>query len=290
MRARELAAVGVLALIVAITAAWWTLALWPWPDEAPSWLARTRYVCFGTTDSGLPNGGGWLLLIGEPISLTAVLLVVWGGAVRDGVRALASRPGGRAALHAAVLLVAVGVTAAAWRVKTASATDVSHLAAAAPLTYPRLDREPPPLALRDQRGEAVTLDQFHGRPVLLTFAYAHCRTVCPLLVRDVQAARRRVPDLEPVALVVTLDPWRDVPSRLPHIAASWGLEPDEFLLGGTVDAVQAVLDAWNVAYFRDPATGDVEHPSLVYLLDRTGRIAFAAAGGADQLAALLRRL
>ena len=290
MRARELAPVGVLALIATITAGWWALALWPLPVEAPGWLARTRFVCFGTTATGLPDGGGWLLLIAEPISLIAVLLVVWGGAVRDGVRALAGRPWGRGALHAAVLLVVIGVSAAAWRVKTASATDLPPLAVIAPDTYPRLDREAPPLELRDHRGETVSLDQFRGRPVLLTFAYAHCQTVCPLLVRDVQAVRRRLPAFEAVVLVVTLDPWRDVPSRLPHIAASWGLEGDELLLGGAVEEVEAALEAWNVASFRDAATGNIEHPSLVYLLDRHGRIAFAAAGGAEQLAMLLERL
>lgn len=290
MRARELAPVGVLALIAAITAGWWALALWPLPVETPGWLARTRSVCFGTSGTGLPDGGGWLLLIAEPISLITVLLVVWGGAVRDGMRALARRPWGRAGLHGAVLLVVIGVSAAAWRVKTASATDLPRLVSITPETYPRLDRRAPPLTLRDHRGATVALEQFRGRPVLLTFAYAHCETVCPLLVRDVQAVRRRLPTLEPVVLVVTLDPWRDVPSRLPHIAASWGFEGDELLLGGTVEEVEAVLAAWNVRSFRNMATGTIEHPSLVYLLDRDGRIAFAAAGGATQLAMLLERL
>ena len=53
---------------------------------------------------------------------------------------------------------------------------------------------------------------------------------------------------------------------------------------------EAVLAAWNVRSFRDTATGTIEHPSLVYLLDRDGRIAFAAAGGAEPLAMLLERL
>lgn len=290
MRARELAAVGALALIAAITVAWWAFALWPLPAEAPGWLARTRYVCFGTTASGLPNGGGWVLLIAEPLSLTALLLAVWGGAVRDGLRAAAARPWGRAALRLSVVALLVGVTAAAWRVRSVFASGLPELAAFAPETYPRLDRPAPPLALEDHRGDSVTLDRFRGRPVLLTFAYAHCQTVCPLLVHDVRAARRRADELAPVALVVTLDPWRDVPTRLPHIAESWGLEEDEHLLGGSVDAVEEALDAWNVARFRDPNTGEVEHPSLVYLLDSDGRIAYAAAGGADLLTALLERL
>ena len=45
---REAVALGGLAAIVLISAAWWALALWPAGDLPPEWLARTRAVCFGT--------------------------------------------------------------------------------------------------------------------------------------------------------------------------------------------------------------------------------------------------
>ena len=41
---------------------------------------------------------------------------------------------------------------------------------------------------------------------------------------------------------------------------------DGFLLSGEVDAVNRVLDAWNVARQRDPQTEDVTHPPLVYAI------------------------
>jgi cytochrome oxidase Cu insertion factor (SCO1/SenC/PrrC family) len=62
------------------------------------------------------------------------------------------------------------------------------------------------------------------------------------------------------------------------------------VLSGEVEEVEDVLTRWNVARRRDPRTGDVVHPPLVYVLDRSGRIAFASTGGTQALVELLGRL
>ena len=80
-------------------------------------------------------------------------------------------------------------------------------------------------------------------------------------------------------------------SRLPAIAAGWKLpETDVWLVGGAVSEVEGVLDAWRVPRSRDLGTGEITHPSLVYVIDAAGRIAFIATGGASVLAGLLSRL
>ena len=138
----------------------------------------------------------------------------------------------------------------------------------------------------------MTLAQFRGRPEFVTFAFGHCETVCPLIVHDVVRAQAGLPDLDPVVLVVTLDPWRDTPSRLPAIARQWGLGAHAFALGGPVVDVERTLDAWSVGRERDLRTGEVTHATLLYVIDRDGRIAFALAGGAGAatIAELARRL
>jgi cytochrome oxidase Cu insertion factor (SCO1/SenC/PrrC family) len=90
-------------------------------------------------------------------------------------------------------------------------------------------------------------------------------------------------------VVVTLDPWRDTPSRLPSLAKDYELGGDAFVLSGTVEEVNALLDRWNVARGRDEKTGVIAHPPLVYVLDTEGRIAFAATGGTEVLVELLGR-
>src|SRR5262245_66588799 len=70
------ALVGLMALL-AITAAWWALAFWPL-ESGPAWLERTRYVCFGVRSNGLPDGGGWIGLIGGPLGMLLILAAGWG--------------------------------------------------------------------------------------------------------------------------------------------------------------------------------------------------------------------
>jgi cytochrome oxidase Cu insertion factor (SCO1/SenC/PrrC family) len=288
---------GVLGGVVvwfAITAAWWLLALWP-VDDAPVWLERTRYVCFGVNETGLPDGGGWIGLIAGPLGMLAILVVGWWRTCTSILRKSRRSFGVAAtlaALAAGVILIATGAT---WRVSEAR-VDPEALSPAStlpPETYPRLDQPAPALQLVAQTGDTIDLARLAGRPVLVTFAFAHCTTICPVIVKqtlDAQAMLRGSPAY-PAVLIVTLDPWRDTPSRLPSLAESWQLPAgDAFVLSGAVEQVESVLNAWNIPRTRNESTGDVTHPSLVYVVDNNGRIAFASTGGSENLAALLRRL
>jgi protein SCO1/2 len=285
-------ALGALALILLITAGWWAFALWPLPTEAPAWLARARATCFGVQSSGLPHMGGWLLLIGEPLGMVGILLAVWGDAVLEGFRGLAHSQRGRGTLALTVALLAGGAYLAGVRISELTGepfpTDGADLGGA---SVARVDRLPPPLRLVDQAGETVTLERFRGRPLLLAFAYGHCQTACPVVVRHVLGAQRRAAASRPALLLVTLDPWRDTPERLRHIAEGWGLAEDARLLGGSVEAVEAVLEAWQVARGRDPHTGEIAHSTTVYVIERDGRIAYQVSGlGGEALAELVGRL
>lgn len=278
----------------AITAAWWLLALWP-VENAPVWLERTRYVCFGVNEHGLPDGGGWIGLIAGPLGMLSILIIGWWrpftSIIHKSKRSFAVAAT-LATLAAGVILIATGAT---WRVAGAR-VDAAELSPAATLpaeNYPRLDQPAPALALVAQTGDTITLARFAGRPVLVTFAFAHCTTICPVIVKqtlDAQAMLRGTAAY-PAVLIVTLDPWRDTPSRLPALAESWQLpQAEAFVLSGAVEQVEAVLNGWNIPRTRNESTGDVSHPSLVYVVDENGRIAFASTGGSEHLAALLRRL
>jgi cytochrome oxidase Cu insertion factor (SCO1/SenC/PrrC family) len=290
---REVGALGALGFILVVTAGWWAAALWPLPTTTPEWVLRARAACFGSTESGLPNSGGWIMLIGTPLTMIAALMIIWGGAVRDGVSALLRSGVGRAVAAAIMVALLAGGTAAYGRVAAAYAAGAPMpdfvAAEAVPLPAAPLGAEPPALGLVDQHGEIVTLDRFHGRAVLVTFAFGHCETICPLIVRNTLDAVDALGDAAPVVIVVTVDPWRDTPSRLPHIARGWGLPSDAHLLGGAVDDVEAVLDAWQVTRSRDPRTGEVAHPSLVYVLDSEGRIAYVVTGERERIVEAVRR-
>ena len=74
---RAWVALGALGTVLAITIGWWALALWPVDAETPAWFVRTREVCFGAMASGLPNAGGWLLLVGQPLGMLLILVIGW---------------------------------------------------------------------------------------------------------------------------------------------------------------------------------------------------------------------
>jgi cytochrome oxidase Cu insertion factor (SCO1/SenC/PrrC family) len=301
-RGESRAAVLALGFVLVVSALWWALALWPTPGAPPAWLARARWVCFNVGPSGLPDAAGWLLLAGQPAGLVAVLVAGWGGALREGLRELWSRSAGRALCAACAACIGVGLAAAAVRVAQGAGFDAQGgaplEAELPPPSYPRLDRPAPELGLLDQRGEPLALARLRGRPALVTFAFGHCETVCPLLVRDVREAQRRLresgadPERVPRIAVVTLDPWRDTPSRLPALAQSWGLAAGEqaFVLSGAVPEVNALLDRWKVPRARNQTNGQLDHPALVYVLDAQGRIAYASNGGAAALVELVGRL
>jgi protein SCO1/2 len=291
MTGRGALALGALALILAVTAAWWALALLPLAAATPEWLLRAREVCFGAAPDALPDAGGWILLVGEPIGLLAVLVVVWGDALREGFRLASARPAGRILLAGVGLGLVIGLGAAARLVAQAQAQPFATGAPRSrPIAADGLDRTAPALRLVDQHGDSVDLQRFRGRPVIVTFGFGHCTTICPLTVQAARSAVRRLADRRAALLVVTLDPWRDTPSRLPFLAAQWELDRDMHVLGGDVPAVESALSAWRVPRARNLASGDVAHPALVYIVDGGGRLAYALGPDADAIVGAVESL
>ena len=283
-------ALAALAVLLATTASWWALALWPAGPDAPQWVLRTRDVCFGATGDALPSAGGWLLLVGQPIGMLALLLAVWGDELRVGIARAMARASGQVAVGLVMALLLAGVVSVAARVRDASQEPFSAGAVDLASQLTRVRDAAPSLVLIDQAGQQITLASFRGRPVLVAFAYAHCQTVCPLIVSDVLAARARLERDPPAVLLVTLDPWRDTPSRLASIARQWGLDEGAHVLSGPPDDVERTLNAWRVPRTRNLKTGDILHPSIVYVVGADGRIAYVVTGNADAISAAVRAL
>jgi protein SCO1/2 len=188
-----------------------------------------------------------------------------------------------------VAAILFGVSAAVTRVRTATVSLPPGMVVSADL-LPRLTQPAPSLGLIDQHGEPVTLERFRGRPLLVGFAYAHCETVCPRVVSDVLRARDAMGQAAPATLIVTLDPQRDTPSRLPAMAQQWHVDRETLVASGSVDEVEGMLDAWEVIRQHDPLTGDVTHPALVIVVDALGIIRYRTTGGPDLLIELVHRL
>lgn len=305
--ARPHAAVATLAVILAITAAWWALALWPPSAVSPAWIERTRLACFGASPGGLPNAGGWMVMTGQPLGMLLVLFAVWGSDVREGLRALQRRASGQLAIGVTLAGVVAGLGGVMLRVSSADAKPFevnTSTRLASQLT--RINDTVPTMRLADQTGRVLDLAEFRGKPVLVTFAYAHCETVCPLVVMDLLEVQDRirmdayVPGVGidsaalagamPEVVIVTLDPLRDTPSRLPTIAAQWKLGPNAHVLSGPVEQVERTLNAWRIPRVRNASTGEYTHPVMVYVIAPDGRIKYVTPGGAALIAAAVKSI
>lgn len=231
-----------------------------------------------------------MLLIGEPLGMLGTLVLVWGRALADDVGWLARHTSGRVAMVAVVLGATAGLALAVQRVAAGTMAEATArfdvTAAYAPVV--RLDAPAPTLMLVDQRGESFDLTAWRGAPAMVTFAFAHCADVCPTLVHQLRDARRAARREQVPIAVVTLDPWRDVPSRLPHIARQWALDAGDRVLSGSIVAVGEVLDAWGVGRARDEKTGDISHAAVAFLLNADGRVVARLDGGVDRMRDLLR--
>jgi protein SCO1/2 len=131
----------------------------------------------------------------------------------------------------------------------------------------RPDIPPQDFHLRDQDGKTVSLRQFRGRVVVLTFMYTTCRDTCPLTATQIRGALDDLGHDVP-ALAVSVDPVNDTPERAKRFLFQRGLGHDRmrFLLGS-----RAQLQPLWKAYGVQPQGKAFDHTAYVVLIDRRGR-------------------
>ena len=242
---------------------WVLLALAPAPESSPEWLLITREVCFGSLPQTLPSLQGWISLA-APIPMFLALLALYGGELKGQLVRLPRT------LQAALLLLPIlTVGYAALRV-VQEAPRQAELAVSPPLSpeYPELRLQCPDFILEDQFGKAFGKGQFQGKVTVVTFAYAHCETVCPALLETL----RQLVGVDKA--VVTLDPWRDTCGNLSSIANSWELGSDTKVLSGEPEQVARLTSAWSVPVSRDEKTGEIFHPALVFIVGSDGNVLY----------------
>jgi len=269
------------------SAAWVWLALAPLPPAAPGWLAATREVCFGTLDNGLPDVHGWIGLA-APVPMLIALLALMGRELKDQMLHLMRNRSGLALVLLLLTSPGLVIGYAAFRVAEAPRLASAPERGALPENYPRLQVPCPPFSLIDQDGHRFSQERLKGKMTLMTFAYAHCQTVCPGLLESLRRAAQSAPCR---VVIVTLDPRRDTCGSLRGLAQYWELPAGSAMLGGEVNDIDKVTRAFQVITERNPATGEITHPALVFLCDRQGQLQYRFSDpSVDWLEEALRRM
>lgn len=136
-------------------------------------------------------------------------------------------------------------------------------------------RVAPALRLRDIDGAVVDISQMRGNPVLVTFVYANCPDVCPLIMSNLKAARQDAGALgtRTRVIAVSVDPKGDTPAVVRRFLTQRGLRGFVDYAIGTRAELEPVWEAWNVAQEvpkDDPEL--IEHSALIYGVASSGKL------------------
>ena len=135
----------------------------------------------------------------------------------------------------------------------------------------------PDFRLTDQNGQPVSLSQFRGKSVVLSFNDDQCTDVCTLLAEDVVRANQYLGPAgrSHVAFVsVNVNPFYPEVSAVRHWSDSNGLggQANWFFGTGPVPTLRSIWKQYGVYVGTDASTRTVTHSTLVEFIDPSGRI------------------
>ena len=135
---------------------------------------------------------------------------------------------------------------------------------------------PPLNTLHNYDGTSFNLAADRGKAVFVTFLYAHCPDVCPLIAAKLHAAyatmtpsmRGRV-----AIVVVSVDPHGDTAGAVAGFVKLHRLTGEASYLIGSAAQLVPVWKVWNVGSENDVSRPDlVNHSALVYGVSASGRL------------------
>jgi protein SCO1/2 len=145
----------------------------------------------------------------------------------------------------------------------------------------------PALSLESPAGRSVTLSQFRGKVVVLSFFDSRCDDICPVLAEELRLAMDRVAAAHEEAdvelLTVNTDPLATSRgSSAPAELAMRGVPRWQFLTG-PLGRLNSVWSAYGVSVDAQPSSGMISHSEEMYFIGPSGRLADRATPFADEL-------
>jgi len=136
----------------------------------------------------------------------------------------------------------------------------------------------PPLRLKDVKGRVVDIRGFRGHPVFVTFVYAHCPDVCPLIMENLHRVQTLSGPLgkKMRVIAVSVDPTGDRPAVVRTFLKAHRVTGLVRYTIGTRPQLEKVWSAWRVGAQIPRGNPDlVEHSALVYGVTASGQLATA---------------
>jgi protein SCO1 len=123
----------------------------------------------------------------------------------------------------------------------------------------------PDFELRDQDGEPISMRDFRGHPVIVTFLYTTCEDTCPLQAQTIRGALDQLGHDVP-AIAIAVDPPRDTPERArAFLLEQRALGRLDFVLGTRAE----LRRLWR-GFAIQPQSLTQEHQARITLVDPRG--------------------
>jgi protein SCO1/2 len=130
----------------------------------------------------------------------------------------------------------------------------------------------PEFTLSDQTGKRVSMAEYRGKPVVVTYTYTHCKETCPLQAQMIRGALDDVGHDIP-ALAISVDPFGDTRASARAFLAKQKMTGRMRYVLGTRRQLQPVWRGFAI----QPQLRDSEHQAYITLVDKKGlqRVAVA---------------
>jgi len=136
-------------------------------------------------------------------------------------------------------------------------------------------KQAPPIHLRNYLGRPVTLSQYRGKAVLVTFLYANCPDVCPLIASNLRVALNMLGkrDSEVQVIAVSVDPRGDTAANVARFVSDHEMTGRMQYLIGSASELAPTWAKWNIGSERDVGQPQlISHSALVYGISASGKL------------------
>ncbi len=136
-------------------------------------------------------------------------------------------------------------------------------------------RQAPPIDLRNYMGQPVTLGEYRGKAVLVTFLYTNCPDICPLITANLRVVLQQLGAraAETQIIAVSVDPRGDTPAAVARFLRAHGMLGRMQYLIGSAPELERTWAAWSVGSTREAGQPDlIAHSALVYGVSAGGRL------------------
>ena len=127
------------------------------------------------------------------------------------------------------------------------------------------------LPITDQQGRTSRLEDWRGKPVMISMFYSSCQFVCPRIVEALKRTEEGLAIKVPV-LMVSFDPVRDDTAALKAMADERHIDAKRWTLARTDARNVRKLAAMLGIQYRELPSGEFNHSSVIILLDAEGRV------------------